>query len=78
MLYEGEKVQVSSIIPTVLLTLNMITLIVISFIKDKFELLNGIICIGFGLISFIFYIINYLIRINIIIIRIFLYLFIFY
>ncbi|MBQ0099080.1 MAG: arsenic transporter, partial [Firmicutes bacterium] len=50
MQYEGEMVYVSSIIPTILLSLNMITLIAISFIKDKFELLNGIICIGFGLI----------------------------
>ncbi len=59
MLYEGEQVNVTSIIPTIILLLNMLTLIAISFIPDKFELLNGLVCIGFGLISFIFYIVKF-------------------
>ena len=58
LVYEAENIKVYSIIPTILLSLNMITLIAVSFIKDKFELLNGLICIGFGLISFVFYMLS--------------------
>ena len=52
--FERENVQVKSVVPTVLLLLNIVALVISSFIPVKHELTNGIICIAFGLVAFIF------------------------
>lgn len=49
----GEKTEVESIYPSVLLCLNVILLIAASFIKNKPEITNGIICMGLCLIGFV-------------------------
>ncbi len=52
--FERENVQVKSVVPTVLLLLNIVVLVISSFIPVKHELTNGIICIAFGLVAVIF------------------------
>ena len=52
--FESTKVKVKSLFPTALLILNVVLLVITSFIKEKFFLTNGIICIGIGLIGVIY------------------------
>ena len=49
-----DKTQVTDYFPTVLLIANVLLLIAASFIKDKPEITNGLICIGLCVIGFIY------------------------
>ena len=49
--YVSEKITVTSVIPTVLLLVNIGLLIITSFIKDKFFLTNGIICMAVAIVG---------------------------
>ena len=58
----SENIQVKTLVPTILLCLNMGLLVLSSFLTDKIAFLapiapmiNGIICILFGIISIVFY-----------------------
>ena len=53
--YPAEEVKVTSIVPTVLLLLNLALLIVFSFIKEKSAYTNGIICLAIGVFGVIYY-----------------------
>lgn len=53
--YHAEEVKVTSIVPTVLLLLNLALLIVFSFIKEKSAYTNGIICLAIGVFGVIYY-----------------------
>lgn len=53
--YPAEEVKVTSIMPTVLLLLNLALLIVFSFIKEKSTYTNGIICLAIGVFGVIYY-----------------------
>lgn len=53
--YPAEEVKVTSIVPTVLLLLNLALLIVFSFIKEKSTYTNGIICLAIGVFGVIYY-----------------------
>ena len=57
--YVSEVITVKSIFPTVLLLLNIILLIVTSFIPNKFFLTNGIICLVVGAAGIIFHSVKY-------------------
>lgn len=54
LLYESEKIEVTSIMPTILLLLNIALLVVASFIPEKPEITNGIICIALGIFGLIY------------------------
>lgn len=56
---EPENIRVTSIVPTILLLLNILTLVVTSFIDEKIEILNGLICMGFGLVSYVYYVVRF-------------------
>lgn len=53
--YHTEKTQVKTLFPTILLVLNISLLVITSFIKDKFFLTNGIICVAVGIMGIIYY-----------------------
>ena len=54
--YPAENVKVTTVVPTVLLLLNLALLIVFSFIKEKSAYTNGIICMAIGLVGVVYYI----------------------
>lgn len=51
----SDPIKVKTVVPTVLLLVNIGALIATSFIRNKFFLTNGLICIGVGLIGIIYY-----------------------
>lgn len=51
---ESEDIKVTSIMPTVLLLLNIALLVAFSFIEDKPETTNGILCMAIGVFGFIY------------------------
>mgnify|MGYP004628930405 CR=1 FL=1 len=53
-----ETIEVKSVFPTVLLLLNIVSLIVLSFVPNKIELTNGITCIVFAVVGLIWYVIK--------------------
>mgnify|MGYP002519211238 FL=1 len=53
--YPAEEVKVTSIVPTVLLLLNLALLIVFSFIEEKSVYTNGIICLAIGVFGVVYY-----------------------
>ncbi len=53
--YPAEDVKVTSIVPTVLLLLNLALLIVFSFIKEKSAYTNGITCLAIGVFGVAYY-----------------------
>ncbi len=53
--YISDGVEVTSIVPSILLVINFILLVLCSFIQDKPVYTNGVICMVIGIISFIFY-----------------------
>ena len=54
-----EKVEVSTIFPTIMLLINLALLIVCSFIENKPEVTNGVICMVIGIICVVqYFIIN--------------------
>ena len=59
--FESENIRVKSVVPTVLLALNVITLIVLSFIPadKKPAITNGITCIAFAAVALVFTIVKY-------------------
>lgn len=56
--FVGEKIEVKSIFPTILLLLNIVLLIVFSFIPNKIELTNGITCIAIAVVGLVWYFIK--------------------
>ena len=54
-----EKVEITSIVPTIILLTNLLVLIIISFIQVDFKYINGVICMGFGLLSLAFHIFSF-------------------
>ena len=54
-----EDVKVTSILPTVLLLLNVALLVVTSFIPDKPDITNGVICIAIGLFGYVYYVVRF-------------------
>lgn len=59
--YESEKVQITSIVPTILLICNLACLVVSSFIDFEITIngksvTNGIVCLAFGLLSIVYYV----------------------
>ena len=55
---ESQKVEVTSIIPTLLLVLTIVLLIVFSFIPEKPALTNGIICMSVAIVGVVYYIVG--------------------
>lgn len=53
--YPAEDIKVTSIVPTVLLLLNLALLIVFSFVEEKSAYTNGIICLVIGVFGVIYY-----------------------
>lgn len=54
LLYESEKIEVTSIMPTILLLLNIVLLVVASFVPEKPEITNGIICMALGFFGLVY------------------------
>lgn len=54
--FESENIKIKSVIPTILLLTNILVLIAVSFIpsENKPAITNGLICISFAVVSFIF------------------------
>ncbi len=64
MLYQAEEIKVTSVVPSILLLLNIALLIAFSFIPfgivaGGMDITNGVICMAFGLISIIFYTVRF-------------------
>ncbi len=63
--YISEKIEVTTIVPTILLLLNIALLIVFSFFEQikivigGQDLTNGILCMGFALIGVVYYMIKF-------------------
>ena len=59
--YESENVKIKSVVPTVLLLLNIAALIAVSFIpsENKPAVINGLICMAFAVISLVFTAVRY-------------------
>ncbi len=55
---ESQKVEVTSIMPTLLLVLTIVLLIVFSFIPEKPALTNGIICMAVAIVGVVYYIVG--------------------
>lgn len=63
LLYEAEKIEVSSIVPTILLLANFVCLVVSSFLPfgiiiGGVEVTNGVICMAFGIASLVFHVLK--------------------
>lgn len=57
--YVAEEVKVTTIVPTILLLLNLALLVAFSFIPDKSEFTNGIICLAIGVAGVVYYVIKF-------------------
>lgn len=57
--YVSENVKIKSIVPTILLSSNILALIAVSFIREKPAVTNGLICAAFAAVAFIFTAVNY-------------------
>ena len=55
---ESQQIKVKSIIPTLLLILTIVLLIVFSFIPNKPEITNGLICVGVALVGLVIYFVS--------------------
>lgn len=55
---ESQQIKVKSIIPTLLLVLTIVLLIVFSFIPNKPEITNGLICVGVALVGLVIYFVS--------------------
>ena len=62
LLYQAEKVEIKSYVPTVLLLLNFICLAFSSFLPEiivgGINITNGTICMAFGIVTLVFYVIR--------------------
>ncbi len=59
LIYYPEDIKVTTIVPTVLLILNIALLVIFSFVREKSELTNGIICLAIGIAGLIYYVIKF-------------------
>jgi len=57
--FEQENIEVKSIFPSILLCLNLVALIVLSFFRINFDLINGVTCVFFGVIGLVYYALRY-------------------
>lgn len=55
----SENVAVTTYVPSVLLILNLVLLVATSFIPDKPEITNGVICMVIGIAGFVYYVIKF-------------------
>lgn len=60
--YKAEEVEVTTIMPTVLLLLTVLLLVVTSFLPDKPAITNGLICTGIGVFGTIYYLVKFKIK----------------
>ena len=58
MQYMAEKINVTTNFPTIMLLLNMVVLVVMSFIPNKPDVTNGIVCMAFGIVCLIHYVLT--------------------
>ncbi len=58
LLYKSEKIEVATIMPTILLILDIALLVVASFIQEKPAITNGIICVTLGVFGLLYEIIK--------------------
>lgn len=56
MLYQSEDIAVSTIFPTYMLILNIILLVIFSFVPNKPATTNGLICAGIGVICLVYHV----------------------
>ncbi len=52
--YKMDDVKVKTVVPTVLLLLNLALLVVFSFVENKLDITNGIICMVIGIIALLY------------------------
>ena len=52
--YQAENVKVKTLVPSILLILNMALLVIFSFVENKPAITNGIICMAIGIIALIY------------------------
>lgn len=62
LIIESQSIKVTSIMPTLLLTLTIVLLIAFSFVPKKPEITNGIICMSIGIIGLVYHFITILTR----------------
>lgn len=55
----GKRTEVTEYMPTIMMLAHVILLVAASFVPDKPEITNGVICVVCGLINYIYYIIRY-------------------
>ncbi len=55
---QAQDIKVTSIIPTLLLVLTILLLIAFSFVPNKMELTNGLICMSVGVVGLVYYLIQ--------------------
>ena len=57
--FVSENIKVKSIVPTIILSANILVLIVVSFIKNKPAITNGLVCAAFAVITIVFTAVKY-------------------
>lgn len=57
--YIPEKIEISTVFPTVILLINMVVLACLSFVQNKPEISNGLVCLFFGIICFVYHLFTY-------------------
>lgn len=57
--YKMDNIKVKTIVPTVLLLLNLALLVVFSFVENKPEVTNGVICMVIGIIALVYDTVRY-------------------
>ncbi len=60
--YLPEEIKVTSIFPTIMLLLTILLLVVFSFVPNKPEITNGLICTGLGLICAVYYLLKFKVK----------------
>lgn len=59
---ESQNIVIKSVIPSLLLVLTIVLLIIFSFIPNKPNVTNGLICMGVGIIGIVYYIIEHKVK----------------
>lgn len=52
--YQAEDIKIKTLVPSILLILNMILLVIFSFVENKPAITNGIICMAIGIIALVY------------------------
>ena len=56
---QSQQVEVTSVIPTILLILTVVLLVIFSFVPNKPDITNGIICMAVGVFGLIYYVVEH-------------------